>query len=160
MLVSNLQHFQFLYRPIHQREKAFLEARSGDNWDELWNLDCSFVEFGEPRPMPYDVPLKQLPHRGSLSAFACSSSALRHTQSYHFRSSPAVEAANSHVFEEFRKAYDNTALDIQCSLQSRYPDWTVTLTSASTRLIAFADAGQSTAKLDVESQKVAVVAKP
>lgn len=117
--------------------------------DELWNLDCSFVEFGEPRSMPYE-----LPHRGSLSASACSSSALRNTQSYHFRSSPAVEAANSHVFEGFRKAYDNTALDILCSLQSRYPDWKVKMTPASTGLIAFADAGHATAKLDVESQKV------
>jgi hypothetical protein len=56
--------------------------------------------------------------------------------------------------EDFRKAREETALDIFCSLQTRYPDWTVTMTPGSTGLKAFADASQATAKLDVESENL------
>ncbi|KAL2039725.1 hypothetical protein N7G274_007584 [Stereocaulon virgatum] len=103
------------------------------------------------------TPSKQVPrvvYNYNPSAYTSLCPASIRDRSYHVRSSPAIEAAHARVLEDFRKAREETALDIFCSLQTHYPDWTVTMTPGSTGLKAFADAGQATAKLDVESEKL------
>ena len=73
---------------------------------------------------------------------------------YHSPNSYGVETANAHVFEDLRKVYKSTELDILCSLQTRYPEWTVTMAPASTGLIEYAKAGEATATLDTEGQNL------
>jgi len=53
-----------------------------------------------------------------------------------------VEIANANVYQDLQKRYKYEALDILQSLQARYPDWTVTMTLASTGLLGFANAGK------------------
>ncbi|CAD6573434.1 MAG: hypothetical protein ASARMPREDX12_006022 [Alectoria sarmentosa] len=79
---------------------------------------------------------------------------LKFARRYHAPNSYGIEAANAHVFEDLRKVYKSTALDILCSLQTRYPEWTVTMAPASTGLIEYAKAGEATAVLDIESQNL------
>ena len=79
---------------------------------------------------------------------------LRSFRGYHFPRSYGVEGAHAHVFEDLRKVYKSTELDIFCSLQTRYPEWTVTMAPASTGLIEYAKAGQAVAILDIEGQKL------
>ena len=73
---------------------------------------------------------------------------------YYSSTSHGVEAASANVFQDVRKAYESTELSILCSLQARYPEWTVTMAPASTGLIEYAKAGQAKAVLDTESQNL------
>ena len=67
----------------------------------------------------------------------------------------AIDNAVIKVFDDYKK--HNAGLQVSSdisllsSLRGRYPDWTVTVTLGSTDLIAFAQAGQAKADLDVES---------
>lgn len=79
---------------------------------------------------------------------------LKFGRGYHPPNSYGIEAANAHVFEDLRKSYKSTELDILRSLQTRYPEWTVTMAPASTGLIEFAKAGEATALLDTQSQNL------
>ena len=79
---------------------------------------------------------------------------LRPYRGYHSPMSYGVETANAHVFEDLRRVYKSTELDILCSLQTRYPEWTVTMTPASTGLLEYAKAGEATAILDIGGQNL------
>ena len=74
-------------------------------------------------------------------------------RNHHASTTHGVEIANANVFEDVQKSLDSKELAILMSLNSRYPDWTVTMTPSSTGLIPFANAGEATATLDTESQK-------
>ncbi|KAM0799150.1 P-loop containing nucleoside triphosphate hydrolase protein [Usnea florida] len=84
-----------------------------------------------------------------------SSIIVKASRKYNSSNSYGVEAASANVFQDVRKAYDDsTELSILCSLQARYPEWTVTMAPASTGLIEYAKAGQAKAVLDTESQNL------
>ena len=77
----------------------------------------------------------------------------RSSRAYHPPQSYGIDAANAHVFEDLRNVYqftDHTPPDLHIlsSLQARYPEWTVTMASASTGLLEYAKAGEATAILD------------
>ena len=81
------------------------------------------------------------------------------SRAYHPSQSYGVDAANAHVFEDLRKLYQFTEdaspeLHILSSLRARYPEWTVTMASASTGLLEYAKAGEAIAILDTEGQKI------
>lgn len=77
---------------------------------------------------------------------------LKSVRGYHSPKSYGIEAANSHVFEDLRKVYKSTELDILCSLQTRYPECTVTMAPASTGLIEYAKTGEATASLILKAK--------
>ena len=79
---------------------------------------------------------------------------LKASRGYHSPMSYGVETANAHVFEDLRKVYKSTELDILCSLQTRYPEWTVTIAPASTSLLKYAKAGKASAILNTRGQKL------
>ncbi len=83
-----------------------------------------------------------------------SPSCIKDTQRFASSSSLGIEHANAGVFQDLRTAYKSEELNILQSLQARYPDWTVTMTPASTGLLELANAGHAVAKLDIESQKL------
>ena len=79
----------------------------------------------------------------------------RSSRAYHPPHSYGVDAANAHVFEDLRKVYQFTEdaspeIHILSSLQARYPEWTVTMASASTSLLEYAKAGEAIAILDTK----------
>ena len=81
------------------------------------------------------------------------------SRAHHPSQSYSVDAANAHVFEDLRKIYEFTEdaspeLHILCSLRARYPEWTVTMASASTGLLEYARAGEAIAILDTEGQNI------
>ena len=76
-------------------------------------------------------------------------------RSYHTSISPGIINAHSNVFDDVGNAIsDCLPFQIYTSLQARYPDYTVTTTHSSVGLLDFAKAGQATAKLDTEGQKL------
>ena len=79
---------------------------------------------------------------------------IKASRGYHSPVSYGVETANAHVFEDLRRVYKSPELDIVCSLQTRYPEWTVTMTPASTGLLEYAKAGEATAVLDTGGQNL------
>ena len=77
------------------------------------------------------------------------------SRAYHPPQSYAVDTANARVFDDLRKVYQFTQdaspeLHILSSLQARYPEWTVTMASASTGLLEYAKAGEAVAILDTQ----------
>ena len=70
----------------------------------------------------------------------------------------ATDKAAIDVFEDYRK--HNAGLQISSetaiasALRGRYPDWTVTVTSRETGLVAFAQAGQAKAELDTKTESL------
>ena len=70
----------------------------------------------------------------------------------------ATDKAAINVFDDYQK--HNAGLQISSetaivsSLRGRYPDWTVTVTPAFTGLLAFAQAGQAKAELDIKTESL------